>query len=273
MKISEVELFDIDSISAAERLSGLQLDRNAFVLCTAGSITIAFDDKEFTLHPGDIYIYPAFSKKAVRSSSPNFQGFGGAADFELVLKALEAVSHTQHLARIRTQPHVSLTAEQFGRITRMVDLVRQRRNEASVFAERIALALIQILLFELMDAYVANTPSDAAVQSRADTVFVRFLSVLSQNFRKQREVSFYASEMNLTPRYFATIIREKSGMSPGGWIARFVIAEAKTLLANPDNSVKEVSNRLNFPNQSFFGRYFRQNTGLTPGQYRKSLML
>ena len=47
MKISEVELFDIDSISAAERLSGLQLDRNAFVLCTAGSITIAFDDKEF----------------------------------------------------------------------------------------------------------------------------------------------------------------------------------------------------------------------------------
>lgn len=155
----------------------------------------------------------------------------------------------------------------------MVDLVRQRRNETSVFAERIALALIQILLFELMDAYVANTPSDAAVQSRADTVFVRFLSVLSQNFRKQREVSFYASEMNLTPRYFATIIREKSGMSPGGWIARFVIAEAKTLLANPDNSVKEVSNRLNFPNQSFFGRYFRQNTGLTPGQYRKSLML
>ena len=79
--------------------------------------------------------------------------------------------------------------------------------------------------------------------------------------------------MNLTPRYFATIIREKSGMSPGGWIARFVIAEAKTLLANPDNSVKEVSNRLNFPNQSFFGRYFRQNTGLTPRQYRKSLML
>jgi len=270
MKQSEVEIFDIDADSIMERQSHMQLNQNAFLLCTAGSATLVMDNNEYTLHPGDIFIYPAYSQASVKSYTQNLQGIGGAADFELVLKALEAVSETQHLTQIRLRPHISLTEEQFRRISRMVSLIRSRRNEKSVFSERIVLALIQILLFELMDAYVDNAPSESHGLSRADTVFLRFLSALSQNFRNQREVSFYASEQNLTPRYFATIIREKSGLSPGGWVSRFVIAEAKTLLANPDISIKEVSNKLNFPNQSFFGRYFRQNTGMSPGEYRKT---
>lgn len=271
MKSPEVDLFDIDSAVLAEQRSLVQLDRNAFMLCTAGTVTLVMDGKEYVLRPGDIYIQPAFSQTTVQYYSGDLKAVGGSADFELVLKALEAVSHTQRLTQIRTQPLLSLTREQYARVTRMVRLVRERSAEKSVFAERIAMALTQTLMYELMDAYVSNTPTPAEphTMSRADMVFTRFLAVLSQHFRREREVGFYASQLNLTPRYFATIIREKSGMSPGGWIARFVIAEAKTLLSNPDVSIKEVSCALNFPNQSFFGRYFRQNTGMSPGEYRK----
>ncbi|MBJ2183582.1 MAG: AraC family transcriptional regulator [Muribaculaceae bacterium] len=269
MKPPVVDIFDVDATSITARLSTVHPSQNAFMLCTAGSVTLEMDHSKYVLHPGDLFIYPTLAHITVSSCTPNLQGVGGMADFELVLKALEAVSHTQRLTQIRANPCFSLTAEQFARVLRMVELVRSRRTEASVFADRIVLALTQTLMFEIMDAYVSHTPAEAQQPSRADTVFMRFLSELSTHFREQREVSFYASRLNLTPRYFATIIREKSGMSPGGWIARFVIAEAKTLLSNPDTSIKEVACALHFPNQSFFGRYFRQNTGMSPGEYRR----
>lgn len=269
MDTTDIDLYDIDATNIADSLRLEQMDRNAFVLCTAGSVTLDMDTRRYTLHPGDIYLYSAFAQTTVADYTPNVQAVYGAADFEVVLKALEAFSDSQHIIQIRMQPQLSLSAEQFERINRMVGLVRTRRNEPSLFAGHIVMAMTHVLLYEIMDAYMTNIPAGNVSMSRSDTVFMRFLAMLSQHFRKEREVSFYAGELGLTPRYFATIIREKSGLSPGGWIARFVIAEAKTQLLNPDVSVKEVSNMLNFPNQSFFGRYFRQNTGLTPGEYRK----
>lgn len=269
MQPTDIDLFDIDASNILSGRRHLQMDRNAFLLCTAGSVALDMDNRRYTLHPGDIFLYSAFAHTTVAEYAPNLQAVYGAADFEVVLKALEAFSDSQHIIQIRMQPQISLSAEQFERIYRIVGLVRTRRNEPSLFAGHIVMAMTQVLLYEIMDAYMTNMPAGNMNLSRSDAVFMRFLALLSQYFRREREVSFYAGELGLTPRYFATIIREKSGMSPGGWIARFVIAEAKTQLLNPDVSVKEVSNILNFPNQSFFGRYFRQNTGLTPGEYRK----
>ena len=269
MKTSEIDLFDVDSTCIIERQERVQLDRNAFMVCTAGTLKLTMDGKDYDLRPGDLFLYPTLSQTAVRHHSADFRGVGGAADFDWVLSALEAVSHGERLLQLRNNPIVSLSAEQYRRILSLVEAVRCRRRQPSPFRDRIVMALIHTLLFELMDAYVANTPGNVPEMSRADIVFMKFLSVLSHDFRKHREVNYYASCLNLTPRYFATIVRDRSGMSPGGWIARFVIAEAKRLLTNPDSSVKEVAVALNFPNQSFFGRYFRQNTGISPGEYRK----
>ncbi len=266
---SNVALVEIDARSIMQLQQLVQQNQNAFLLCTAGSVVLRMDQKDYTLHPGDVFLFPAYSLTAVVDHSDNLQGVCGVADFELVLQALEAVSDISQLSQIRVRPMISLTEQQFGRISRMIECVRIRRQEESVFGSSIVLALISVLLYELMDAYVSNSPGESVAKSRADSVFLHFLTLLSRDFRTQREVSYYASLMGLTPRYFATIIRDKSGISPGAWISRFVIAEAKTLLANPNVSIKQVAAALNFPNQSFFGRYFRQNTGMAPGEYRK----
>lgn len=267
---TNVTLVDVDAAGIRDIHKHVQQSQNAFLLCTAGSVTLRMDRKNFTLHPGDLFLFPAYSQITVDEFSDNVQGVCGVADFEIVLKALEAVSDMSHLSQIRLRPVVSLTEQQYARISRMIECVRQRRTEETVFGTSIVLAMICVLLYELMDAYVTNSPHESCAMSRADSVFLRFLSLLSRDFRAQREVSYYASGLGLTPRYFATIIRDKSGISPGAWISRFVIAEAKTMLGNPDVSVKQVAAALNFPNQSFFGRYFRQNTGMSPGEYRKS---
>ena len=100
--------------------------------------------------------------------------------------------------------------------------------------------------------------------------FQSFIFSLSQNFRTHHSVSFYAAEQCLTPRYFSTIVREKSGRNALQWIMMFIIAEAKKLLSDPDPSIKEIAETLGFSNQSFFGRYFKQYVGLSPMAFRSS---
>ena len=73
---------------------------------------------------------------------------------------------------------------------------------------------------------------------------------------------------HLAPRYFSAIIKEKSGSNALQWIVQMVITEAKQLLENSDLSIKEIAARLNFPTQSFFGKYFKQYVGVSPKEYR-----
>lgn len=71
-------------------------------------------------------------------------------------------------------------------------------------------------------------------------------------YRKERDVAYYARMQHITPRYFSTIIKEKSGNSALQWIVQMVITEAKQLLEGSDLSIKEIADQLNFPTQSFF---------------------
>mgnify|MGYP002942986293 CR=1 FL=1 len=85
---------------------------------------------------------------------------------------------------------------------------------------------------------------------------------------QQRSVGFYAGQLNLTPKYLTTLIKRISGLSVSEWIDNYVILEAKTLLKYSNMSVQEIAYYLNFPNQSFFGKYFKNHTGMTPTAYR-----
>ena len=105
-----------------------------------------------------------------------------------------------------------------------------------------------------------------------DLIFHQFFLSLFRHFRQEREVSFYAELQHLTPRYFSSIIKEKSGSNALQWIVQVVIIEAKLLLETSELSIKEISVLLNFPTQSFFGKYFKQYTGVSPKEYRENIL-
>jgi len=81
-------------------------------------------------------------------------------------------------------------------------------------------------------------------------------------------VGFYARQLCITPKYLTTLIKRISGKSVSEWIDNYVILEAKTLLKYSNMSVQEIAYYLNFPNQSFFGSYFKRNAGMSPSQYK-----
>lgn len=122
----------------------------------------------------------------------------------------------------------------------------------------------------ILQHYLDAHPATEEPNSRADVYFRRFLQSLSEHYKNERSVGFYAQQLCVTPKYLTTLVKRISGKSVSEWIAIYVILEAKTLLKYSGLSVQEIAYALSFPNQSFFGSYFKRNTGMSPSQYKVS---
>ena len=107
-------------------------------------------------------------------------------------------------------------------------------------------------------------------QSRQEQIFSRFKALVNEHCIAERNIPFYADKLFLSPHHLSSVISKVSGKSVMYWINRAVILQAKVLLKNSDLMVFEVAERLNFPNQSFFGKFFKRETGVTPKEYRDS---
>lgn len=244
-------------------------DQNAFFLCTDGEVEVEMDGTVYTIRRGDLYIYPGFATTVVRRYSPHTKGVIAMADFDFVLSLLNNVVDLSNRLYIRFNPLQQLDDAQFNRIMQVIELYERRRQQSTLLNATIVPAIAQVLLYEVVEAYVTNVDSAAIHPTRADVVFQTFFVSLHRHFRTHRDVAFYAAEQCLTPRYFSTMVHQRSGRAPARWIEMFVITEAKRLLSLPATSIKEVAATLNFPNQSFFGRYFKRLTGLSPADFRR----
>ena len=106
-------------------------------------------------------------------------------------------------------------------------------------------------------------------QGRCEVLFDEFMSLLQQYNKRERNVSFYAKQLNITPKYLSSVVKEVSGKTAARWIDESVILEAKALLKYSGMSIQEIAYHLNFSTQSFFGKYFKQHTGTSPSRYKR----
>lgn len=100
---------------------------------------------------------------------------------------------------------------------------------------------------------------------------MNFIDLLESHFREERAVNFYAERLFVTPKHLSAVLKEISGQTAGEWIDQRVILEAKLLLRTTGMNIQEISTALNFSNQSFFGKYFKHLTGISPREYRTKL--
>lgn len=107
-------------------------------------------------------------------------------------------------------------------------------------------------------------------QSRQEYIFNQFIQLVNQYANRERNVSFYADKLCLTPRYLNSLIRQASSRTVMDWINEAVIIEAKVLLKYSDKLIYQIADELNFPNTSFFCKFFKRMTGMTPLAYQKS---
>ncbi|MDR1129688.1 MAG: helix-turn-helix domain-containing protein [Prevotellaceae bacterium] len=111
---------------------------------------------------------------------------------------------------------------------------------------------------------------DTTQQTRQGLLVERFTNLVRENYRRERDTEFYADKLCLTTKYLSQVIKTATGKSAADWIADFVILEAKALLKSTNMTVQQISDELNFPSQSFFGKYFKRIVGMSPKEYRGS---
>ena len=131
-------------------------------------------------------------------------------------------------------------------------------------------SLVAAIMYHYDGVYRQHIDLMKASQSREQTIFDRFISLVNQHATREHQIRFYADKMCLTERYLSTIIRQMSGTTAKEWIDRAIIARIKVELKHSNKSVAQISDETYFPNPSFFSKYFKRLTGLTPLEYRIS---
>jgi len=106
--------------------------------------------------------------------------------------------------------------------------------------------------------------------NRPQELSINFLHLLSNHFREERSVQFYADQLFVTRKHVTQTLKETLGSTARELIDRAVIMEAKILLRNPQNNIAQVAQELNFSDQFFFAKFFKKHTGLTPSQFRSA---
>ena len=101
------------------------------------------------------------------------------------------------------------------------------------------------------------------------TIFDRFLQLVTQHCAEHHQIGYYAERMCLTERYLTTVIRQTSGTTAKDWIDRALITRIKIELRHTDKPAAQIADEMHFANPSFFSKYFRRITGMTPGEYRE----
>lgn len=154
-----------------------------------------------------------------------------------------------------------------------ISMVEQElKGSETDFSSEIIGGLIATTIYKVGDIlthYLTEHPEvDSPIHNRAEEYFRQFTELLGEHYKHERSVGFYARQLCITPKYLTTLIKRISGKSVSEWIDNYVILEAKTLLKYSNMSVQEIAYYLNFPNQSFFGSYFKRNAGMSPSQYK-----
>ena len=116
---------------------------------------------------------------------------------------------------------------------------------------------------------VRELETNDVARSNADVITKEFLKHVKENFRRERQLQFYADLLCITPRYLSRVVKECTGASAAEWIERSVVLEARALLKSTNMTVQQISDELNFPSQTFFGKYFKRRVGMSPKEYRR----
>ena len=170
-------------------------------------------------------------------------------------------------------PCMELTQAESQSLRSFISMVEQElKGSETDFSSEIIGGLIAATIYKVGDIlthYLTEHPEvDSPIHNRAEEYFRQFTELLGEHYKHERSVGFYARQLCITPKYLTTLIKRISGKSVSECIDNYVILEAKTLLKYSNMSVQEIAYYLNFPNQSFFGSYFKRNAGMSPSQYK-----
>ena len=142
------------------------------------------------------------------------------------------------------------------------------RNQTNPYLDRV-LQHVLMAIFYSSEEIRNQLETESGAYTSADAISKEFMRLVKDNFRSERQLQFYADKLCITPRYLSRVVKECTGSSAADWIERYVVLEARALLKSTSMTIQQISDELNFPSQTFFGKYFKRRVGMSPKLYRR----
>ncbi|WP_373775079.1 helix-turn-helix domain-containing protein [Porphyromonas loveana] len=238
-----------------------------FVVCTAGRLRLNMDSTAIVMREGNLL---ALMPRQVIQMAES-EGFEGKYLFlskEILSHSLVKMNSFVSIAnKLHNKPLNHLGTEQHVFFTSILDLIRQTLHNRNSHKEEMIIHVLQTL-FYFVDDLLSEKAESNGKPSRANTICRNFLLLVSDHHKKEHTVKFYAEKLCLSPKHLALTVKNVMGESALKIINDFIILQAKSQLRYTDKTIQEIGYELNFSTQSFFGKYFKQHTGMSPGEYR-----
>lgn len=236
-----------------------------FIIVLQGEAFIEIDSRTYILHRGTLISLTPGHLLLNLSHSHDFLyeyllfEYDFLSDFPLLLKA--DISD-----KMGTHPCLLLEPKNFSLLVWYHELISDRYRD-----EHCQIEVIKGLLFSfiLEVSHIYSGQNVDVALSRKHELADGFFRLLHQYYKEERTASFYAGQLCITDKHLLRTVKEATGNTFYFWVSNFIIKEAKLLLKSTEKSVTEIAEELRLPNSSFFARFFKKHTEMSPLQFRR----
>lgn len=239
------------------------------VVCKTGEVSAVIDVEHRTLLPGCMMVLRPGHMISQCKESEDFEGFFIVVPEERLDELVPSLHYIiPYSLHYNANPVIEMTDEEMEAEQAICEMLqKQLWHKGRPFNRQAMVSLCESLFYITLGMYASRVQA-VRFRSRREELLAAFIDLLEANFRTERSVNFYAGKLCVTPKHLSAVLKETSRRTAGEWIDHRVILEAKLLLRSTGMNIQEISIDLNFSNQSFFGKYFKHLTGISPREYR-----
>ena len=273
-----IRLGDSDELVVMENFGSLpkgelSLDGHGLiVICTEGIAQFDYDGQQIRLHKDDLFLYMSHSVVTNFMSSLDFNcrqiWFSRGELWNINKYGEVSLSNLPYLKR---HPIMHLTEDDVKLLDDYFQLLcRRMRDSSPVLYSNIVRSLVSTMMLEILSMMRRQEPENTVTTDvHRQRLANEFMRLVEQSDGRIRKVDDFANQLNITPKYLSTLLKETMNRRPSEMIHFYTLKAIEHRLRYTDMTMQEIANDLNFANASFFGKYFKEHAGMTPLDFRK----
>lgn len=250
--------------------SPLQLPGSLFLLCVRGSCSINIHLTSYEMKATSMAVIFPEQFFQINHASQDCRFLFMAFSAELTRDSALFSKTLPLLPLIYNSPVIPLPGSLAGFFTDFFHLVMKAESLPEQIVQNIQRQTTYYQLLMFITNINSKQPTTPHLRYNRNEEIVRELArYVIENYKTERNISFYADKMHLSPQHLSTTIKKITGKTLTDIISSFVINDAKGKLKSTELTIQEIAYSLNFPDISFFGKYFKRYTGMSPKQFRQ----
>lgn len=242
------------------------------IVCEKGYFCFDVDKKKFTARAGETVFLSEGNNFSIGELSDDLRVSILFYHVDPIREILGSSIVAMYLYTTLTpEPCYVWTSGEESDLARYIALLgRHRKSAQNPFDNHECKLFLLALTYRLCSIYSRRIIEEKNVAGHKIDTFIKLIRLIEKYYMQERGVAFYADKLCLSPKYLSALSKSVCGYTVQELVFRAIIRKSIFWLKNTNKSVQEISDDLNFPNASFFGTFFKKQTGLAPSYYRIS---